>query len=213
MKPYSEGCLPRASASTLPRAFALVRDMTYQRASDRQPETLIREWRGTCSGKHYLLQALFAELGIPARLIACTTELHPDPAEIHPRLRPILERGGGRVVDVHNYLILELPQGEMVVDATWPASYRRYGLAVNEEFILGQNQNIFSVPLQVWDVPPGTDPQAFKDALLRGNFTPHELEVREDYIRTLGRVIRTGVRAAVDTINQGTKTGMSNTRY
>lgn len=36
-------------------AFALVRDMTYQRASDRQPETLIREWRGTCSGKHYLL--------------------------------------------------------------------------------------------------------------------------------------------------------------
>ena len=49
--------------------------MTYQRASDRQPETLIREWRGTCSGKHYLLQALFAELGIPARLIACTTNL------------------------------------------------------------------------------------------------------------------------------------------
>ena len=42
----------------LATAFQLVRDMPYQRASDRQPATLIREWRGTCSGKHYLLKAL-----------------------------------------------------------------------------------------------------------------------------------------------------------
>jgi hypothetical protein len=173
-------------------AFALVRDMTYQRASDRQPETLIREWRGTCSGKHYLLQALFAELGLKARLIACTSEAHPDPEKIHPRLRPILARGAGRIVDVHNYLLLEHPEGEMVVDATWPASYRKYGLVVNEEFILGQDQHIASPPTQIWEVPPGSDPQAFKDELLRQNFTPFELEVRDDYIRTLGELFAQG---------------------
>jgi hypothetical protein len=169
--------------------FALVRDMPYQRASDRQPETLLREWRGTCSGKHYLLQKLFAELGIPSRLIACTTETHLDPAEAHERLRPILERGGGRVVDVHNYLILELPSGEMVVDATWPASYKRYGLTVNEDFILGQDQHIASQPLRVWVVPPGKDAQDFKDEILHENFTTEELEVREDFIRTLGELL------------------------
>jgi len=173
-------------------AFALVRDMTYQRASDRQPETLIREWRGTCSGKHYLLQALFAELGIPARLIACTTEAHLDPAQAHPRLRPILERSGGLVVDVHNYLILDLPQGEMVVDATWPVSYRKYGLVVNEEFVLGKSQRVSLPPQQIWEVPPGSDPQAFKDELLRQNFTPFELEVRDEYIRTLGELFAQG---------------------
>lgn len=41
--------------------FRLVREMPYRRASDRRPETTIREWRGTCSGKHYLLKALLSD--------------------------------------------------------------------------------------------------------------------------------------------------------
>jgi hypothetical protein len=186
------GLIHEETAIDAAMAFTLVRDMTYQRASDRQPETLIREWRGTCSGKHYLLRALFAELGLRSRLIACTTEAHPDPEAVHPRLRPILARGEGRIVDVHNYLLVEHPRGEMIVDATWPASYRKYGLVVNEEFILGQDQHIASSPTRIWEVPTGTDPQAFKDELLRQNFTPHELEVRDEYIRTLGELFAQG---------------------
>ncbi len=34
----------------LEKAFLLVRDMPYIRASSRDPETIIQEWRGTCSG-------------------------------------------------------------------------------------------------------------------------------------------------------------------
>lgn len=183
------GLLEEDAVMDAAAAFALVRDMTYQRASDRQPETLIREWRGTCSGKHYLLKQLFAELGIPSRLIACTTETRLDPAEVHPRLRPILHRGGGRVVDVHNYLVLELPQGEMVVDATFPASYKKYGMTVNEDFILGQDQHIAAKPMRIWVVPPEKDAQEFKDELLQQNFTPQELAVREDFICTLGELL------------------------
>ena len=55
------------------RAFLLVRDMPYARASSRAPGTIIEEWRGTCSGKHYLLKGLFGELGYSSRLIVCTT--------------------------------------------------------------------------------------------------------------------------------------------
>ena len=38
--------------------FTLIRDMPYQRASSREPEAIIREWRGTCSGKHYLYRRI-----------------------------------------------------------------------------------------------------------------------------------------------------------
>jgi len=180
------GLLTPDAVIDAPAAFYLVRDMRYQRASDRQPETLIREWRGTCSGKHYLLKALFAELGLVSHLIACTTETRLDPATAHERLRPILERASGRVVDVHNYLMVDLPEGEMVVDATWPLSTLKYGLPVNEHFVLGQSQVIASPPVKVWIVPPGSDPQDFKDELLKENFTDEELDVREAFILTLG---------------------------
>ncbi len=118
-------------------AFRLVRDMPYLRASDRQSETLIREWRGTCSGKHYLLKDLYAEMGIPSRVMACTHVAHIDPESAAPQLRRLLEGTNGRFVDVHNFLILELPGGEMTVDATWPQSTAKYGFPVNESFQLG----------------------------------------------------------------------------
>ena len=44
-------------------AFALVKDMPYQRTSTREPEAITQEWRGTCSGKHYLLDQIFREEG------------------------------------------------------------------------------------------------------------------------------------------------------
>jgi hypothetical protein len=169
-------------------AFSLVRDMTYQRSSDRRPETLIREWRGTCSGKHYLLGALFAELGFASRLIACTTETYLWPEEAHEKLRPVLERANGRVVDLHNYLVVEHPQGKMVVDATWPTAYRKYGMVVNEDFVPGVDQHIAANPIEVWDVPPDRDPQEFKEDLLKECFTLEELAVREEFILILGEL-------------------------
>lgn len=167
-------------------AFALVRDMPYRRASDRRPETTIAEWRGTCSGKHYLLQALFAELGLPSQVIACTTVTPVDPERVPDSLRPLYESAGRRFVDIHNYLLVSLPGGEqMVVDATWPLSAREAGMRVNEAFHLGKDQHIAADPLERWPVPAGRDPQDFKDELLRTHFTPAELEFREEVIRTL----------------------------
>jgi hypothetical protein len=171
-------------------AFALVRDMPYLRASSREPQTIIREWRGTCSGKHYLLQALFAELGLRAQVVACTTEIHIDPEEAPIALRAILQRSGGRIVDVHNYLVLKLPAGDMIVDATWPTSAKDWGLTANESFTLGENQSIACTPLKTWLVPDGHDPQEFKEALLRKNFSPEELAHRDEFIRTLGLLLR-----------------------
>jgi hypothetical protein len=168
-------------------AFVLVRDMPYQRASDRRPETIIAEWRGTCSGKHYLLQALFAELGLKSQVMACTSITPVDPARVPESLHSLYDAANRHFVDVHNYLLIELPdKGQMIVDATWPLSARKSGFTVNEEFVLGQNHQLAAEPLDTWPIPDGRDPQAFKDELLREHFTPAELEFREEVIRALG---------------------------
>ena len=168
------------------QVFFLVRDMPYIRASTRDSETIIHEWRGTCSGKHYLLKKIFAELGYASRLIACTTVTLIDPKKVRGKLRKLLEQSNGRFVDVHNYLILELPEGEMIVDATWPLATKGMGTVVNENFVLGQNQQIACTPLKTWVVPEDRDSQEFKNEILKDSFTPEELAHRDEFIKTLG---------------------------
>jgi hypothetical protein len=174
---------------TAEKTFLLVRDMPYKRASSRSPETIIREWQGTCSGKHYLLKQLFGELGYPSQVIACTTIEQIDPRTTSGKIRELLEQSDGRFVDVHNYLILELPQGEMIVDATWPMSVQGTGLVVNESFVLGENQRIACEPLATWVVPEDGDPQVFKEKILKESFTEEELEHRDKFIQALGNLM------------------------
>jgi hypothetical protein len=166
--------------------FRLVRDMPYMRASDRKPETIISEWRGTCSGKHYLLHKLFEELGLSSKIIACTSITPVDPDEITPEMQPLYEASGRRFVDVHNYLLVSTPDGrEMVVDATWPLSAEKHGMVVNKAFIIGQDQEIATKPVKSWVVPPDSDAQTFKDQLLSDYFTSAELQFREVVIEAL----------------------------
>jgi hypothetical protein len=134
------------------------------------------------------LKQLFAELGYPARLIACTTVAHIDPKDVRGKLRVLLQQSQGRFVDVHNYLILELPGGEMIVDATWPLATKGMGTVVNELFILGQDQKIACDPIKTWAVPESGDSQEFKNKILKESFTPAELAHREEFIRTLGKM-------------------------
>ena len=187
-KAVERGLLAPKDKMDLEKAFLLVRDMPYTRASSRDPETIIQEWRGTCSGKHYLLKNLFAELGYPSHLVACTTVTHIEPQKARGKLRRLLEQSEGRFVDVHNYLILELPGKEMIVDATWPLATRGMGTVVNERFILGENQRIACEPLNTWIVPEDRDAQEFKDEILKKSFTAQELAHREEFIQTLGKM-------------------------
>ena len=187
-KAIERGLLKPEEQIDLEKAFALVRDMPYVRASSRDPQTIIHEWRGTCSGKHYLLKGLFAEMGYHSRLIACTTVTYIDPKKVMGKLRKLLEQSEGRFVDVHNYLILELPEKEMIVDATWPLGTKGMGTVVNEHFVPGQDHQIACEPLKIWVVPEGSDSQEFKDKILKESFTPEELAHREEFIKTLGVV-------------------------
>jgi hypothetical protein len=187
-KAVAKGLLKPEEEIDLEKAFQLVRDMPYIRASSRDPEAIIREWRGTCSGKHYLLKGLFAELGYSSHVVACTTEGYMDPQKVWGKLRRLLRQSEGRFVDVHNYLVLELPEGEMIVDATWPISAKGMGTVVNERFVPGENHKIAVKPLKSWVVPEDRDPQEFKNEILKESFTPEELSHRDQFLETVSKV-------------------------
>lgn len=161
--------------------FELVRDMPYARPSAHDPAVVVSEWRGTCSTKHELLAALYAELGLFSTLYACTQEIQLPP-ESAPELA---EWADGPVIDVHNYLVLHEPGGDRLMDATWPISTRALGLPANE---WGPDMHIACVPLETWALEPGTDVAAFKAARLQERYTSEELARRDAFIQTIGRL-------------------------
>ena len=173
-----------ATAVSAACAFALVRDMPYRRASSRRPEAIIDEWRGTCSGKHYLLHDLFGELGLASRL--CLAIHVFDEAGTRcfpPALRA--EAVGSAVPDVHTFLRVRSPAGWMDVDATWPRAAGRLGLPVNEQFVLGESMRLACTPSEIIEIPAGADPQEVKEALIARHCAAH-VGRRERFIEALG---------------------------
>ena len=169
-------------------AFTLVRDMPYERASDRQPETVIREWRGTCSGKHYLLQALFDELGLDTMLLLATHEFTPENSPwLPPHLLEVVREAP--VPDVHTFLRVRAREDWGAVDATWPLAARDLGLPVNVELVLGRNLAIAADIEELFDVPEDEDAQVFKERVIAMHVGPPgspEPERRDRFIEDLG---------------------------
>ena len=179
------GLLSVGESLSAERAFALVRDMPYRRASSRKPEAIIEEWRGTCSGKHYLLADIFRELGLESRVIMCTHRFTAENTGHFPAgLRDLVAQGP--VPDVHTYLRVNTAGGWMVVDATWPSSAGPLGMTVNREFRPGSDMTIACDPIETLPVPEGQDPQGFKEQVIR-EFCGASSAVRDEFIEGMGR--------------------------
>ena len=165
-------------------AFSLVRDMPYQRASTRAPESVIQEWRGTCSGKHYLLDQIFREEGMESRVIMCTHRFTDETTANYPaELRKIV--ANGPVPDVHIYIRLNTKAGWMTVDATWPSKAAPLGMVVNNDFQPGEDMTLACDPIETYEIPEGRDPQGFKEELIE-EFCGSQSEDRDRFINGLG---------------------------
>ena len=177
------------------RVFELVRDMPYRRASSRQPQVTIREWRGTCSGKHYLLKALLEEFGLNVILIAATHEYTAENIPwAPPELRVFLD--DAPVPDVHNFLRVEVDpaaeagEGWMTVDAAWPLAARALGLPANERWVDGRDMQVAADPIELFHVPEETpfeeQAQQFKQRIIEREFGD-QAERRDRFIEAMGR--------------------------
>ncbi len=163
--------------------FSLVRDMPYQRASSRNPEDIIGEWRGTCSGKHYLLSDLFEELGFQTQILMCPHFFTPQNTAHFPvDLRR--QTLAGSIPDIHTFLRIEIADEWIDVDATWPLQAGSLGFPVNLELRPGVNMEIACQPIETLEIPEGMEPQAFKERLIAAH-CHGRLEQRERFIEDL----------------------------
>lgn len=179
------GLLASGEAVDAGAAFALIRDMPYRRASARRPESIIEEWRGTCSGKHYALDRIFREMGLDSRVVMCTHRFTRDNTGHFPDdLRSLVEKEA--VPDVHTYIRLDTGDGWMTVDATWPSSAGPLGMPVNPDFTPGQDMAVACDVIDAYEVPSGCDPQEFKERLI-AEFCGASSRVRDDFIEGLSQ--------------------------
>ncbi len=181
----ARGLLAENESLTPELTFSLVRDLPYQRASSRKPEAVIQEWRGTCSGKHYLLADIFRELGLESQVVMCTHYFTPDNTRLFPQeLRRLVTIDP--VPDVHTYLRVNAGRGWTVVDATWPSKAEPLGMTVNHFFTPGSDMTLACEPIETVPVPAGRDPQEFKEQLI-DRFCGARSGHRDDFIEGLGR--------------------------
>lgn len=170
---------------TAASAFAVVRDMPYQRASSREPEAIIEEWRGTCSGKHYVLDRVFRELGMDSRIVMCTHRFtRENTGHFPPALRALVVKGP--VPDVHTYIRLKTNAGWMNVDGTWPSAAEPLGMTVNRTFVEGRDMTIACDPVDSFVVPSDDDPQVFKEQLI-AEFCGSSSTIRDEFIEGMSR--------------------------
>jgi len=163
--------------------FSLIRDMPYLRARSRQPKVILEEWRGTCSGKHYLLKELFQEMGLEARIVMCTHQFTEENSRHFPAaLRAHL--ADGPVPDVHTYIRLHDHKGWTQVDATWPSSAAGLGMTVNLQYQPGVDMELACDPIDHFEVPENIEPQIFKEELIQ-SFCGPRINQRELLIEGL----------------------------
>ena len=189
---------PTVDALSPALAFMLVRDLPFRRARSSQPEAVLREWKGNGPAKHYMLKAIFEELGFNVQVLLAAhhfTEEYSD--AFPPPLVALLAQGP--VPDVHTFLSVEGPQGWADVDATWPLTARRLGLTTNGAFRPGVNQHLACVPLQVYEVEQNADAQAAQERLLETHCGPDRPR-RDRFTEGLERWVWTSLYAGLDVL-------------
>ena len=181
----SRSLLPPGDDLTPQRAFALVRDMPYRRASSRRPGSVIEEWQGTCSGKHYLLAEVFREMGMDVEVMMSLHKFDQrNTGHFPPELKVML--ADSPIYDIHTFLRVSDGSACTVVDATWPNSSERLGMKVNHEFNMGTDMVLACDPVETFPVPPGRDPQEFKEDLIE-RFCGMQGRRRDYFIEGMGR--------------------------
>ena len=161
---------PGASAVDIIREIAAI---PYGRASDRRGETILRERRGTCSGKHYLLRELLVARGVDVQLIHRVYRLTRTEAArmFSPDVATTVPEAG--LTDVHTYAVVSLAGTATRVDVTFP---RAWDGVSDMTLACGEGMDV--------PVPEGADAQALKEELVRTHCSVVE---RERFIAALGR--------------------------
>jgi transglutaminase-like putative cysteine protease len=174
---WTQGCDPVRARIEL---FERVRDIPYGYPASRDPVDVLKESRGSCSGKHYLLGALYRLLGLPVRHMLCTHRFNESPIAFPAQMQEMLRKN--EILDLHDYLQVEIDGAWVDVDATWQHELREYGFPVNEDWD-GKRAMLLSVSPDESAVNDG-DPERRKEDLL-SKLTPRQRAMRKQFLEAL----------------------------
>lgn len=165
--------------------FSRVRDFPYQYPASRDPVEVLRAGRGSCSGKHYLLGELFRMLGLRVRHMMCTHRFNESPLPFPEEMQAILRRN--EVIDVHDYLQINVDQAWIDVDCTWEAGLHNFGFPVSDEWDGRQSMLLTVIPEEQTAVDG--DPAKAKDEML-SRLTPRQRTLRKQFLEALAKWVQ-----------------------
>lgn len=177
LREWTAGCDPLRSRIVL---FERVREIPYVYPASRDPTDVLRNGCGSCSGKHYLLGEMFRMLGVRVRHMICTHRFNESPLAFPGPMQEMLRKN--EIVDLHDYLQIEVDGGWVDVDATWPRGLREFGFPVNEEWD-GKSAMMLSVVAEDLAVAE-RDPERLKEELL-SKLTPRQRALRKQFLEAL----------------------------
>lgn len=174
---WTDGLDPCRSRIAL---FENVRDIAYGYPASRDPLEVLQTSRGSCSGKHYLLGEFYRLLGVPTRHMICMHRFNESPIVFPEEMQEMLRKN--EIVDLHDYLQIEIDGGWVDVDATWEAGLRAFGFPVNEDWD-GNTPMALSVVTEELTLVE-RDPERQKEAML-AKLTPRQRTLRKQFLEAL----------------------------
>lgn len=165
--------------------FEKVRDIPYAYPTSRDPAEVLQSNRGSCSGKHYLLGAMYNLLNLPARHMICTHRFNESPIVFPDEMQDMLCKN--EIVDLHDYLQIEVGGTWVDVDATWEAGLRAFGFPVSEDWDGTSPMALSVVPEELTLVE--RDPERQKETML-SKLTPRQRTLRKQFLEALNRWVQ-----------------------
>lgn len=176
---WTRGLDPRAARIAL---FERVRDLPYRYPASREPREVLQRGGGSCSGKHYLLGALYRLAGLPVRHMMCTHRFNDSPVPFPDHMLAMLQKN--EIADVHDYLQICVDGEWIDVDATWPLPLRDFGLPATDDWD-GQSSMVLSVVPDEHEKIEGDPAKAKEERLSR--LTPRQRTLRKQFLEALSQ--------------------------
>jgi Transglutaminase-like superfamily len=179
---WTQGCdAPRARI----KLFENVRDIPYCYPASRDPAEVLKQRRGSCSGKHYLLGELFRMLGLRVRHMICTHRFNESPLVFPPPMQEMLRKN--EIVGLHDYLQIAVEDTWIDIDATWERGLREFGFPGNDEWD-GKGAMLLSVVADDF-AEAEHDPERLKEELL-SKLTPRQRALRKQFLESLSQWVQ-----------------------
>jgi len=160
--------------------FERVRDIPYCYPASRDPSEVLRRHAGSCSGKHYLLGELYRLLGLKVRNMICRHRFNESPLPFPDPMQALLLKN--EIVDLHDYLQIQVDGNWIEVDATWELGLRDFGFPVTDQWD-GQSPMLLSVVVDEEFIVEG-NPERTKEEML-SKLTPRQRQLRKQFLESL----------------------------